>query len=217
MFQHLDNPTLKIARSKFVCPDYQPTPGEVGCMQYIQNGACRLQKHLMCVEWLRKSKDETNRASARSILRSLGVTLPEDLALPEPPAAPPSTLPAEEEDPYGEIVPQALSVDPKPALKPTWIGVTEAPLDVADGKPVSGDLGMLTDEAIAALEQQGLEVDLRTADMNTLTLVPTHTGKDRPELTYRDLRTLVLACQVIPGMRLVALRRRPPEEEEETK
>ena len=74
--------------------------------------------------------------------------------------------------------------------------------------PAAFDPAMLTDDALASLEASGIECCVTTADLGTLWLVPKHTSEDRPELTYRHARTILITMSILPGATLTAIRRR---------
>lgn len=72
-------------------------------------------------------------------------------------------------------------------------------------RPLVDKPELLTVEAVDALAELGIEVDFQVRG-KVMTLVPAYTGQDRPELSYRDARTLVLVMQVFPGATVDSLR-----------
>lgn len=73
--------------------------------------------------------------------------------------------------------------------------------------PAAFDPALLTDDALASLEASGIECCVSSADLGELWLVPAHTQHDRPELTYRHARTILITMSIMPGATLTALRR----------
>jgi hypothetical protein len=38
---------------RFVCTDYEPTPGSIRCRSFLAGGGCSRPEHARCVEWER--------------------------------------------------------------------------------------------------------------------------------------------------------------------
>lgn len=49
---HLCGEVLLVIR-RFICPDYERTPGSIRCRSFLASGGCARPEHPVCVEWER--------------------------------------------------------------------------------------------------------------------------------------------------------------------
>ena len=63
----------------------------------------------------------------------------------------------------------------------------------------------LTDEAIASFDAAGIEAQFRVPELGEVWLVSERTGRDRVELTARDLLALARVVTVFDGARVVSI------------
>jgi hypothetical protein len=46
-------PGVRLVMRRFVCPDFDPTPGTLRCRAHIHQGGCCHPEHSVCMEWQR--------------------------------------------------------------------------------------------------------------------------------------------------------------------
>jgi hypothetical protein len=46
-------PGVRLVMRRFVCPDFEATPGTLRCRAYIEPGGCCRPEHRVCMEWQR--------------------------------------------------------------------------------------------------------------------------------------------------------------------
>lgn len=167
---------LKQRRAAIKCKDYKPLPGKATCQHYDNGGACKRDDYFMCIEWVRKNPD------AAIPQRSETEPCPKRAPEPEPPVVEQNT------------VAPAKATGPEKAVYDMMPASTQMAKRAIVSTPE-----LLTQQAVASLAATGVEATLKTADGESITLVPAYTDKDRPELSYEHARVLVVVMQVLPG------------------
>ena len=177
-------------------------------MHFVQGGACALPDELMCSEWLkvneRKPPDPPKQEKSQ-IFGFLGDALP-CLNPTETPAAPAVDPQAPVPGPYG---PEAPTVGPALASKPqTVVSGTQAYSEQQAKQLRDLPLEQMSLEAVESLCKLGVETQINTnSDMGEIWLVPEYTEQKRKELSYRDIRYLMLVVKVFPGAVLKTVRK----------
>lgn len=196
------------------CPKYRALPGSKRCQHYAEGGGCALATEFMCIEWSKLNDPDLYERQRAELARALyGSETPEPggatLAAGGPLAAPsgPGSLAPAEQPSGAQAGAQAA---PRPHL---GTAVATAPEELA-ATPRPFDPAVLTDQALAELEAAGVEVCVASTDLEDVWLVPAFTDQDRPELTYRMARTLLVTMTILPGATLRAIRRGNPNHED---
>jgi hypothetical protein len=121
--------------------------------------------------------------------------------------ASPPQVPAASTDLFGRVVHVQPSSTPK-ERKPFRSSAVPLPAQSAPSlaRPV-------TEDQIRALEERGIELCVRTDAVGELWLVPSYTGVERNEMTFRDAATVAAMCAVFPGAEVSQFRRAPTRSE----
>lgn len=207
---------IEAKRAQFSCDDYKPLPNDYKCQHYIKGGSCERDDYFMCVEWIKANPDKA-RAAERDARAA---------ARPPAPVIPLSAQ-TERQAPrekhlrmiQGDDTDSSLGTSKLPRARPG-----EAKGDVYDlktllrkpedgsDKPLLAHPELLTEEAIGALEKQGIEVTVKTANGTEVTLVPAFTKSKRAELTWAHARSIVMVLQVFPGATIESISKPPKED-----
>lgn len=189
------------------CPKWEPKgEGSKRCKHYAEGGACALPDEFMCVEWLRLNDPDAYRQQAEARQGGIG----EVANGPQSPAEPATPRDRPMDPSPGANGAQRPSEAEQPAPK-RHLGTAKLKVpDELATAPRAFDPALISDASLAELEAAGIEIEVGSADLDPVWLVPEHTGLDRAELTYRMARTLLVTMSVFPGSHLRALRRRNP-------
>lgn len=201
------------------CQDWTPDandPNGRRCAHYAgPSGRCEQRNaagdpvRLLCSEWLKRQPVKN---VARPPTDTAPPALASVLAPPPPKDAPTEAPPIEPPDAPLRLVPPA----PKPrkasdvarellAQGPRRSAAPAIP-DMPDGPAIVA----IDPAAVDALAAAHAEITLYSEELGgSITLVSTPTGKDRTEITFKDLATLTTLVSSLPGARVLALAKKP--------
>lgn len=196
-------------RKQFVCDDYKPLPRDFRCQHYVKGGACSRSDYFMCIEWVKRNPEQAmaaQRQAERQAERARDTVRPTAAPVAEPPAT-------KSERPVRQKHLRTLASDTEPGTKRralpgeskgTVYDLSTVLKEGAD-RPLLEHPELLTEAAVEALEERGIEVTAKTANGNEITLVPAHTDNKRAELTWAHARTIVMILQVFPGATITSI------------
>jgi hypothetical protein len=182
-------PSKQTAIGDFECPHYAPFEGEKRCRHFLKNGACDRPDQVMCFEWLKRNRPETEDK------RRVAKKKPEfQLQIQETNQRPISQFAVSAE---GAAVSAQLSVSASDTCLPVS-GRQGPPLGVQS--PAFG----LQPDQIASFKKLGMEVCFHSDTFGEVWLVPKYTAQARREITPEHAATICQVLSVFPGSRVTA-------------
>jgi hypothetical protein len=159
----------------------------------------------MCVIWVKRHPEE-----AEGLIHPQDAATPPLLASPRPePDVPTERVRTPRKR---RAAPSAPDPTPAPKNENVYSLSRAGVAELEQNRHLLEHPELLTEEAVDALAQRGIEVTVKTASGVDVVLVPKYTKQDRCELSYRDARTLVMTLQVFPGATLAEITK--PNQEE---
>jgi hypothetical protein len=198
--------------SKITCSKYSKQVGESKrCVHFLPGGACALPDEVMCTEWLKvnqpKAQDPPKQEKSQ-IFGFLGDVLPcsnstEAAAQPSTAQRAPQAEPA---SPVGPSLPHGAEQASTRPQDAAWTARAYGEQRAQELRDIP--LEQMSLEAVESLTNLKVETLVNTnSDMGEVWLVPEYTEQNRNELTYRDMRYLMLVVKVFPGAILKTVRR----------
>jgi hypothetical protein len=196
------------------CPKYSKKQDSKSCEHFLKGGACALPSEAMCVEWLKATQrqkpdpQEQQKQEKSQIFGFLG-DLPPCLTSDTPGNTSPQPSTAPQAPSTGPTGPTAPTGAERASTRPqdgAWLARAYSAEQAKDLRDIP--LEQMSLEAVESLTKLKVETLVNTnSEMGEVWLVPEYTEEKRKELTYRDMRYLMLVVKVFPGAVLKTVRR----------
>jgi hypothetical protein len=198
-------------QNEITCQGYSKQAGSKKCTHFLPGGACALPDELMCSEWLKVNQQkppatpDPPKQEKSQIFGFIEDALP--CLTPTETTAAPSTAPqAPSTGPTGPTAPTGAERASTRPQDGAWLARAYSAEQAKDLRDIP--LEQMSLEAVESLTKLRVETLVNTnSEMGEVWLVPEYTEEKRKELTYRDMRYLMLVVKVFPGAVLKTVRR----------